>query len=116
MGEAAPTNFDPGGGEIGTPGRKRRYYKPVASFRLGDIKALLGESFEEWVRHRGPRLGAALAFYTLLSLTPLLLIAISIGGLVFGSKVAESQVVWQIQDLIGRQGANGIQALLEGTP
>jgi membrane protein len=67
------------------------------------------------VRHNGPRLGAALAFYTLLSLTPLLLIAISIGGLVFGAKAAESQIVWQIQGLIGRQGADGIQALLEGT-
>jgi membrane protein len=115
MGETGPTPFDPGGGEIGTPWGTRRYHKPIKSFRWCDIKALLGESFEEWVRHKGPRLGAALAFYTLLSLTPLLLIAISIGGLVFGAKAAESQIVWQIQDLIGRQGADGIQALLEGT-
>jgi membrane protein len=56
-----------------------------------------------------------LAFYTLLSLTPLLLVVVSVAGLVFGRKAAESQVVWQIQGLVGRQAADGIQAVLEGT-
>jgi len=42
-------------------------------------------------------LGASLAFYTLLSLTPLLLVVVSFAGLVFGPKAAASQVVWQIQ-------------------
>jgi membrane protein len=60
-------------------------------------------------------LGASLAFYTLLSLTPLLLIAISIAGLVFGAKAAEGEIVRQIQGLIGPEGAAGVHALLEGT-
>ena len=46
---------------------------------MGDIKALLGESFSEWSRHKGARLGASLAFYTLLSL-----VVVSVAGLVFG--------------------------------
>jgi membrane protein len=40
---------------------------------------------------------------------------VSFAGLVFGPKAAEGQVVWQIQSLVGRQAANGIQAVLEGT-
>jgi membrane protein len=116
MGEVAPRILEPGGGEIATAvGGARRYRKPLKSFRWRDIKGLLSASFEEWARHKGPRLGASLAFYTLLSLTPLLLIAISIGGLAFGAEAAEGEIIRQMQDLIGREGADGIQALLEGT-
>jgi membrane protein len=96
-------------------GGARRYRKPLQSFRWCDIKALLGESFSEWSRHKGARLGASLAFYTLLSLTPLLLVVVSFAGLVFGPKAAEHQVVSQIQSLVGRDAASGIQAVLEGT-
>ena len=95
-------------------GGARRYRKPLRSFRWCDLKALLLESFEEWNRHKGPRLGASLAFYTLLSLTPLLLVVVSIAGLAFGRQAAQSQLIWQIQDLAGAQGAKAIQALLEG--
>jgi membrane protein len=89
--------------------------KPLKTFCWCDIRALLVESFEAWCRHKGSRLGASLAFYALLSLTPLLLIAVSIAGLAFGAKAAEGEIVRQIQSLIGPEGAGGIQALLEGT-
>jgi membrane protein len=116
MPEAAPNILEPGGTEVSTSaGGARRYRKPLSSFRWCDIKALLGESFSEWSRHKGARLGASLAFYTLLSLTPLLLVVVSVAGLVFSPKTAESQVVWQIHSLVGRQAANGIQTVLEGT-
>ena len=116
MPEAAPNILEAGGTEVSTSaGGARRYRKPLKSFRWCDIKALLGESFSEWSRHKGARLGASLAFYTLLSLTPLLLVVVSFAGLVFGPKAAASQVVWQIQTLVGREAASGIQALLEGT-
>jgi membrane protein len=59
-------------------------------------------------------LGAALAFYTLLSLTPLLLVVISIVGLVFGPRSAEHQIVGQIQLLVGSQAAAATEALLKG--
>ena len=116
MAETTPQILEAGGAEVATAaGGARRYRKPLKSFRWCDIKPMLGESFKEWNRHKGARLGASLAFYTLLSLTPLLLVAVSVAGLVFGQKAAESQIVWQIQDFVGRQSANGIQALLEGT-
>src|SRR5579872_2509928 len=115
MAENAPQILEPGGTEVSTAaGGARRYRKPLRSFRWCDIKVLLAESFSEWSRQKGSRLGASLAFYTLLSLTPLLLVAVSIGGLVFGHQIAESQIVEQIEGLTGPQGARGIQALLTG--
>ena len=59
-------------------------------------------------------MGAALAFYALLSLMPLLLVAISIAGLLFGTKAAEAGVMRQMQFLIGVQRADILEALLRG--
>lgn len=67
-----------------------------------------------WQLHNGSRLAASLSFYTLLSLTPLVLIVVSIAGLAFGHRAAESQLLWQIQELVGPLGANAIQPLLQG--
>jgi membrane protein len=106
--------WEPGGTEAQTPaGTARRYRKPLLSFRWCDLVALLTDTFAEWQRHKAPRLGAALAFYTALSLAPLLIIAVSVAGLFFGEQAARGQVYWQIQDLIGRQGAQAIQAALQ---
>ncbi|MGA2736445.1 MAG: YihY/virulence factor BrkB family protein [Bryobacteraceae bacterium] len=108
--------LEPGGTEVTTSaGGARRHRKPLRSFRLRDIKFLLAESFSAWNRHNAPRLGAALAFYALFSLTPLLLLVVGIGGLVFGQKAAESQIVWQVADLAGPTGASAIEAILQGT-
>ena len=116
MADAVPNILEAGGTEVSTSaGGARRYRKPLKSFRWCDIKALFGESFSEWSRHKGARLGASLAFYTLLSLTPLLLVVVSFAGLVFGPKAAEGQVVWQIQSLVGPEAASAIQTVLEGT-
>lgn len=115
MAVTSPKILEAGGTEVPTAaGGARRYRKPLTAFRWCDIKALMSESFAEWNRHKGPRLGAALAFYTLLSLTPLLLIVVGIAGLVFGRQAAQSQIVWQIQALVGPSGAQAIKALLEG--
>jgi membrane protein len=52
------------------------------------VKTLFEESVTHWNKHNAPRMGAALAFYALLSLMPLLLVVISIAGLVFGANGA----------------------------
>ena len=65
-----------------------------------------------WNRINAPRLGAALAFYTMLSMAPLLVICVSIAGLVFGAEAAESRVAGQIQELVGPTGAQAIRSLL----
>src|SRR5438105_3072177 len=60
-----------------------------------------------------PRLGAALAYYTVFSLAPLLVIAIGLAGLVFGKEAAQGQIGAQIQNLVGEQGGKAVQAMVE---
>src|SRR5215469_15518490 len=58
------------------------------------------------------RMGAALAYYTLFSLAPLLLISVAVAGLVFGEQAAQGGIVSQIQGLIGDQGAAAVQTIM----
>jgi membrane protein len=110
-----PVILEAGGAEIATrAGGARRYRKPLSAFRWSDITLLLRESFDHWTMHKGPRLGASLAFYTLLSLTPLLLVIVSIAGLVFGRPAAEAQILWEVEDMVGPAGTHAIGSLLEG--
>jgi len=77
------------------------------------LKSLVKGTISKWSDMNAPRLGAALSFYTMLSIAPLLVVAISIAGLVFGEAAARGNVVWQIQDLVGVEGGKAIQAMLE---
>ena len=63
----------------------------------------------DWWEDNAPRLGAALAYYTLFSLSPLLVIAVAIAGLVFGREAAQGHIVAQIEGLVGHDGAAAIQ-------
>ena len=101
-------------GEVPRHAEPHRLVAVLRSFRWATVQILLGESFSVWQRHNGSRLAASLSFYTLLSLTPLLLIVVSIAGLAFGRQAAQSQLLWQIRQLVGSQGANAIQPLLQG--
>jgi membrane protein len=73
---------------------------------------LIEESLSEWANDKVPRLGAALAFYTALSVAPLLIVVLATAGLFYGQAAIQGEIVWQIQDLVGREGAKVIQALL----
>ena len=94
--------------------RARRRRKPLGRVHWRDIEALISETVSGWSRHNVPRLGASLAFYALLSLMPLLLVVISVAGLVFGHRAAQTGVVGQIQILIGAPRAKIVEGLLEG--
>jgi membrane protein len=78
-----------------------------------NIWNLLKDTAGEWSRDQAPRLGAALAYYATFSLAPLLIIAVSISGLVFGREAATGQIVGQIQGLVGQDTARTIQAMIE---
>jgi membrane protein len=69
-------------------------------------------SVAAWIDDYAPSMGAALAYYTLFSLAPLLIIAIAVAGLIFGEEAARGEIVAQIQGLIGHEGAVAVQALL----
>ena len=74
---------------------------------------LLKEAFEKWSADKAPRLGAALSYYTVFSLVPLLVLAISIAGLVFGTEAAQQAIMTQIESLVGPQSAAAIKQMLE---
>lgn len=82
---------------------------------LSQIRGLIGKSINAWVDDFAPSMGAALAYYTLFSIAPLLIIVIAIAGLVFGQDAARGEIVVQIQSLIGRDGAIAVQGLLKST-
>jgi membrane protein len=77
------------------------------------ILALLKETFAEWNNDKASRLAAALAYYTVFSLAPLLIIAIAIAGAVFGEEAARGEIVTQIQSLVGKEGAQFIETAIE---
>jgi len=74
---------------------------------------LLRDSFYAWLDDNVQRLGAALAYYTVFSLAPLLIIAIAIAGLAFGQEAAQGQIMSQIEGLLGEQGAKATQTMIE---
>lgn len=85
----------------------------MAKLSLKSIWMLLKESYLGWDNDKAWRLGAALAYFTVFSLAPFLLIVIALAGLIFGQDAAQGQIVNQIQGLIGTQGAQTVQAMLE---
>ena len=80
---------------------------------LQAIWKLLQETFKEWSEDKASRLAAALAYYTIFSIAPLLIIVIAIAGVVFGEDAARGQIVGQIQGLVGKDGAQFIQTAIQ---
>lgn len=77
------------------------------------MSKLLSATFTKWTEDHAQSLGAALAFYTVFSLAPLLLLVIAIAGLMFGQEAAEDQIIGQIQSFVGEESAKVIQGMLE---
>lgn len=73
---------------------------------------VLTGSLNAWIEHRAASKGAALAFYTLFSMTPILVLAIAVAGYFFGAQAAQGEIIIQVQGLVGPNGAQAIQALL----
>ena len=80
-----------------------------------DVKSgfgLVKESFKEWKEDGALDLGAALAYYTIFSLAPLLLIVIAVAGLVWGREAVQGQLVSQLRGIVGEQGGEAIQTMI----
>jgi len=71
--------------------------------------------FDEWIEDRCPKLGAALSFYMIFSLSPLLIVAVFVAGLIFGDDAAQGEIVYQIEDLVGKEGAVIVQTALKNS-
>ncbi|HWI13410.1 MAG TPA: YihY/virulence factor BrkB family protein [Burkholderiales bacterium] len=74
--------------------------------------AMLKEAFGAWQEDYAPSMGAALSYYTLFSIAPLLLIVIAVAGLVFGEDAARGAIVDQLQGLMGQEGAKAIESMI----
>lgn len=96
------------GGDWKLPPRRQGWRK-----RLRAVWDLLKKTSSKWSEDKVPRLGAALAYYTVFSLAPLLIIVIAIAGLVFGQEAAQGQIVEQIKGLVGEQSAHAIQTMIQ---
>jgi membrane protein len=77
------------------------------------VKRLLQETIQGWTDDNGPRLAAALAYYALFSLAPLLMIAMSLAGATLGRKSAEAALEFRFYGLVGPTGAQVIQSILQ---
>jgi membrane protein len=89
--------------------------RPTRLRRVAPLRILWGvarDTVAEWVKHNASSLGAALAFYTLFSIAPILVIAMAVAGAIFGPHVAESHVLDQMRGLLGEAGAAAMQSLL----
>jgi membrane protein len=80
---------------------------------LKQIWRLLKESFAEWNKDKASRLAASLAYYTVFSLAPLLIIVIAIAGAVFGEAAAREQLVGQMEGLLGSEGAEFVETAIQ---
>jgi len=84
----------------------------TASANMKVVWALLKESGFAWAQDNAPSMGAALTFYAILSLTPVLIVATAIAGLGFWQTVAEAEVLRHIQVLVGETSARVLQAAI----
>ena len=78
-----------------------------------DTFVMLRKAASAWMEDQAPTLGATLAYYTVFSLAPLLIIAISIAGLAFGREAAQGQIFIQLRDLLGDAGGKAIQNMVQ---
>ena len=81
-----------------------------------DLRAvwqLVREAADAWVEDRAATMGAALAYYTVFSVAPLLLIVISVAGLVFGAEAARGEIFGELRGMMGAEAALAVQGLLD---
>lgn len=86
--------------------------KGLGHVPFGKAWHVLVTAFNGWLEDRAASMGAAIAFYTLFSMAPMLLLIIAITGLVFGPEAAQGALMGQLQGMMGREGAAALQAMI----
>ncbi|MFL5800776.1 MAG: YihY/virulence factor BrkB family protein [Roseiflexaceae bacterium] len=74
---------------------------------------LIRQTFSDWSEDKAPRLAAALAYYTVFALAPLLLIAIAVAGLFFGYEAATNQIGQQVSSLLGATAGEALNTMVQ---
>jgi len=82
---------------------------------LKSLWPLAKESVTQWSDDYAPSMGAALAYYTIFSIAPLIVIAVAVAGFVFGAEAARGEIFAQLRGMIGDDGAAAVQGLVKST-
>lgn len=85
----------------------------VRDLNAARLWSLIKAAASAWIDDYAPSMGAALAYYTMFSIAPLLLIVISVAGLLFGVEAARGEISAQLQGLIGQDAARMIEGLVQ---
>jgi len=89
--------------------------EPVSRKKPARLKAAGGflmEVYDQWRDDNAMTLGAALAFYTIFSMAPLLIVVIAIVGFILGEHTVQTEIVKRVQELIGSQGADAVRTMI----
>ncbi|KAF1045387.1 MAG: hypothetical protein GAK35_01381 [Herbaspirillum frisingense] len=115
--EAAPrisnikANLEPAPSEYLDPAAEVKMIK--GGSRTQQAWQLTMAAVNAWLDDFAPSMGAAIAYYTIFSIAPMLVIAIAVAGMLFGHDAAQGEIVNQIRDIVGTEGAIAIQGLLK---
>jgi membrane protein len=96
------------------PAERKQLRRRAFPLSLANAWSIAKETLQGWSDHRGLRLGASLAYYTVFAMAPLFLIVLAIAGFVFGDEAANRQLFGQIAGLVGKEGGEAIQAMVAG--
>ncbi|MDB5104938.1 MAG: ribonuclease [Fibrobacteres bacterium] len=94
------------------PSKDRAAKARSSSLSFKGLFGLFKDSARQWSGDKASRLAAALSYYTIFSIAPLLVIAIAVAGLAFGKEAASNQVFGQIRGFVGDSGAQAIQSMV----
>ena len=83
------------------------------SIKPNELWTLTRRAIGSWIDDYAPSMGAALAYYTIFSIAPLLLIVIAVAGMLFGQEAARGEIVAQLRGMMGEEGAMAVQGLLK---
>jgi membrane protein len=98
--------------ELDRPSGIARHLRQFCCLNGKAVFEMAQATVERWLSDNAPRLGAALAYYSIFSMAPLLLVVIAIAGLAYGRDAAQGQIFYQIEDFVGPEGAKAIENLL----
>jgi len=96
--------------------QKQTAVKPWAALPQGNLLSqqwqMIKATVKAWVDDYAPSMGAALSYYTLFSLAPLVIIVIAVAGMLFGQEAAQGEIVAQLRGIMGEQGAVAVEGML----
>ena len=102
------------GGELKPPQPNALRFASISWPRLKALPRVFRQASSEWISDNAPRLGAAVAFYSLLSLAPVIVITVAAAAVVYGQEAAQGRLASEIQGVAGPDVARTIQEIIRG--